>query len=892
MELLEVFTIFVFLTKENSFAMKRLLILAMGLLALVSCGHDFDFDNSELVKSNAEKRFGTIDPNQDWNSINSGSIVVTADASLENIVKVQILTESPFFNDQAKILAETSANKGDVVTVKYDAPVDLKRLIAACVDDKGNYFIKGFNTNETKVSFKSAAATRGFGMTRAASDMPDFSLIEVDYSKSFPSYNALRASSDDAAFSAWKGKNWENERLWRATGPESTGGWTIKNSAIYRDAAPLADDDKATLEDIFRASLYRDDPNGYKGRRDNLDLIRKGNAVKFFSNHLVSNGKAPIVLSPIQMASTEAYMCDIYYYYYKVEDVPAGMSETDYIKTLPKYKAIDLNDERQAFKAVTGISESVRDENFLRLHEYLLPYYGELSDYEPIDQMLSHNGYKTDAKLYRIHNVSENKNNYFTYGDTKNNLKDAYTENVEQQLWQIFTNDSDPDNVKVMLYNVYAKQFLYYNNGGTLKDIDTKDLSKFNYHICEPNGTQTSRRTDIYIFTNDMNNCIKSVSGNCLGNGGKTQGPTRVWSFEEYTGSAAVAITDFALPAKYFPAIYQSKSPNASATIPDGYRIGFMIRKDNGRETGDIGNSRYGCMYGCGELNTEINTFGQFNSSITLYGMELNDPRMATFTANGKTYLCFEEGADTQYSDVILEIGGVTTTQVKKALAQEPDNSYQQTVFSAYGANDSGIYMYEDLAESMTMPMAFTMCFEDRPINADYDLNDIVLRCTRVDATTLSLALIACGANDDVVIHGAEGWELNDKEAHEIFHATSTAADGNRFVNTKNGGTFRDIQSRFVTVDKSLSIPDYLKNIYIENRSTGGEIIGVSTKGIPPCAIIIPDDFQYCLEGTSITTAYREFVNWAQNYTQSKDWYRWGDASKYYDTSKLIKKIQ
>jgi hypothetical protein len=127
------------------------------------------------------------------------------------------------------------------------------------------------------------------------------------------------------------------------------------------------------------------------------------------------------------------------------------LSEADYIKTLPKFKAIDLSVERSAFSAQTGIGTTVRDENFLRVHEYLLPYYGEASEYEPVTQMLSQQGYTTDGKFYRIHNASEGKNNYFTYGGSGENLKDAYTENVEHQLWQVFTNDSDPNKFKVML---------------------------------------------------------------------------------------------------------------------------------------------------------------------------------------------------------------------------------------------------------------------------------------------------------------------------------------------------------------------------------------------------------------------------------------------------------
>jgi hypothetical protein len=178
---------------------------------------------------------------------------------------------------------------------------------------------------------------------------------------------------------------------------------------------------------------------------------------------------------------------------------------------------------------------------------------------------------------------------------------------------------------------------------------------------------------------------------------------------------------------------------------------------------------------------------------------------------------------------------------------------------------------------------AYTMCFEDRPAVADYDLNDVVLRCIRVDKTTLSLTLVATGANDDVYIHGATGWELNDQEVHEIFHVTTRDGSGNRFVNTEIGGTHREVQSRYVTVAEGITIPEYLKNIYIENKSTQ-KTIRVPEQGEPPYAIIVPQDFKYPMEHTSITKAYGNFLKWAQDANQSKDWYVFEDADKIFPT--------
>ena len=430
----------------------------------------------EEIRKNNESIFGTIDPNQDWNMFSSGSITILADAPLDNIAKVQVLTESPFFNDNARVLSEAKANKGDEVTLTFDAPYDLTRLIAACVDNNGKYYIQGFNIGDKTVSFRSStAATRGAAFTRAGAELSNISL---DFNSSFRSYNAERTLSNN---SIWKGKNWENDRLWQPTGSGSSNGWTISNSPIYRNAATLSTEEEETLQDIFNAALGRN-------TKTNLQLIKESSRVRLYGNHLVSTGDGAITLSPVQAASTEAYWCDIYYYYYRTEDVPdkTPEGEANYIKTLPKFKAIDVNEVRQAINAVTKITKNKPDTKFLRQYEYLLPFYGNASEFTPMPSTLKTYGYTTDGKLYRIYNYSDNKYHFITNGGRDDDLKAEYTENVEEQLWQIFENSSDGT---FMFYNVASKKFLWFpedknsnNNRPYLNDITESSLQKYKFY--------------------------------------------------------------------------------------------------------------------------------------------------------------------------------------------------------------------------------------------------------------------------------------------------------------------------------------------------------------------------------------------------------------------------
>ena len=258
-------------------------------------------------------------------------------------------------------------------------------------------------------------------------------------------------------------------------------------------------------------------------------------------------------------------------------------------------------------------------------------------------------------------------------------------------------------------------------------------------------------------------------------------------------------------------------------------------------------------MYGYGALNTEINTYGNFKKSVTNFGMDLDSPRMATFTANNKVYLTFEEGTDAQFSDIIVEMGS---------------------------AGDTGVDMFDE--EQEVNEFSYTMCFEDRPNIADYDMNDVVLRCTRISDTELMLSLIATGANDPVLISGIvgeylRGTELNNKEVHSLFGVSTST-----FVNTVASENTLPEVSCIYRVDESTTIKQFLSNIYITNNGQGGRTIGLPATGEPPYAIIMPGDFDYPQERVSIAVAYRLFSEWVNDATNYGDWPKFYDKDKIY----------
>ncbi len=766
-------------------------------------------------------------------------------------------------NPDAKVLSESAVTNGQTVSLVFDAPNTTSRLIAACVNKDGVYRFKGFDIGDTKVGFLSAKAraTR----TRAAEssyNFPDANNISLSLKNSFLSYNAMRTfranegvtnTMANAEISLWKDAGWENDRYWRISSSASSNSsdWFLYNYCIRRNIANnLTEEELANLQDIFDNYLYWANDKEANRRRNNLAIIRNSEMVQLFDNQFVASGD-PLILTPVQTTSSEAGNCDLYYYYYNPADVQGD--EVQYIKNLPKFMAIapwDLMDKNN--------NNPVGSAAFFKKSEYVLPYYGDA----PCIETTTLDGYTTDGKVYRIGNAFplNDEDYYMIYqSDANKRLATQYEEDnlkLPFQMWQIFSK-TENGNTYCYLYNVGAHCFLDvvgdWNTGWTQADV----LVKTN------DNKTTTTQFQILPGTAEGSYKFKPVNSgyktDLLGADLGLKDNKGIWSdkndakgkcdwyLDEYKGS-----WDFSKSVKTELKQFSGDTEKAitvqSFTIPKGYKVGFLLKKARTGNTDPYNyyyNDTYkannnGDLYGDGRLNTQINRFpnhflGNANRGI----IAEDDPRIACFSANGKSYLTFEEGSDANYVDMIIEVS-------------------------------NGVEIVEETPEPEAEK--YTLCFEDRPAAADYDLNDVVLRCVRKDKTTLELSLVATGANDDVVIRGAEGWAYNDQEVHEIFNYTDADANGNRFINTVKNGVQLDAISAEVTVDENTSIVDYLSGISIKNMTTG-QTVNVATTGNPPFGIIVPIDFQYPQERVAISSAYLNFAVWARDMNSEKNWY-------------------
>jgi hypothetical protein len=567
-----------------------------------------------------------------------------------------------------------------------------------------------------------------------------------------------------------------------------------------------------------------------------MENVRNSDQVSLNHNYLISTGSGPITVTPVMMASSDLNSCYLYYYYYNPSEIPAEMTEDEYLKMLPKFRAIMCHHTM----AAAGIDLNKGSESFFKKHEYILPYYGEPNELIGVEGETK-NMCKTDGKLYRFRNGQQlnGESYYMTYLGQSGNMSDKLAtkyndnaDNVANQLWQIFT---DP-NGRVLLYNVGSQLYLCPDQYMTVMSTDV-EKAKRNAYILNQYGDYW-RFWSHNSWDDNQNSYIRCIGTDLTKKNSKRVSTDKTvgdeerskWYLEPYTGSKVIAKKEEFVHSTT-PLVIKAES----TIIPKGYRIGFMLRKLKGSQK-EADNSivkatNNGCSYGDRRLNQEINQFpGHFGEANSRYSMAIDDPRMAVFEANGKVYLTFEDGSDCNFSDLIIELGGSVAPV-----------GYIPDVFG----------------------QVYTFCFEDRD-EGDYDLNDVVIKAVRENATHVTYSIEACGGMDKVYLRNVHGNILNEEtELHSLFNASG-------IVNV--GSSHQESVSETIEVEPSFSFSDEEKMIYIYNATTGKEI-RLAKQGEDPHAIMVPGDFKYPLESTCIKNAYPAFVNWSKDRTTAIDWY-------------------
>ena len=491
--------------------MKKLFLFAAIGLVLSSCTKGFDVPEptpdptpeptptnnkatQEEIDANVANVFGTtFSPNQDWSSTTKYTVSVVADAPMSDIVKVQILTEAPYFNEDARVLNEAATSKGQSVSLTYDCPTEYTELVAACVDSKGIYYVAGFKAGDSQVNFQKVAQAR----TRAEYTLPDLpavSGLKMKYKNSHLSFNAIRAQKanqgEDTIINPWKDSHWDNERLWMLSNAGGNSTWKVEKQTIYRQVT-ITDTEKTGLETVLKAVGGKNGrDNTYK--QVNLDTIRNSPVYQLTKNYLVADGKGPITVAPVQMLSSDYSNTSLYYYYFnpsKLNNFKTEEEQITFLKNLPKFKCVD----GKITKNASGTLANGKNGEYFKVHEYILPYYGDVTSSTTSDvtvkSFIIPDGYYVGFMLrktvtdyqdsYTKENDIYNGTNYANGSYTKTNNGEVYADgrlNVQINQYPDFKSalgkGMKSDDPRAAVFGANQKAYMMFEDGVDVNYVD------------------------------------------------------------------------------------------------------------------------------------------------------------------------------------------------------------------------------------------------------------------------------------------------------------------------------------------------------------------------------------------------------------------------------------
>ena len=134
-----------------------LLLIATALgLSLESCNKEmFDQQVYDTIITQ-EFPIDPIDQTHNWELSTRRSIVIKANASMENMEKVMVLSKDPLTSSDAQIMAETAATtEGGLHTLLFAAPSAQTTFYAAVKTTDKQYAVVPFTTSTREVSFES-----------------------------------------------------------------------------------------------------------------------------------------------------------------------------------------------------------------------------------------------------------------------------------------------------------------------------------------------------------------------------------------------------------------------------------------------------------------------------------------------------------------------------------------------------------------------------------------------------------------------------------------------------------------------------------------------------------------------------------------------------------------
>ncbi len=816
--------------------MKKYLINGMALLAMgmivTSCSKDNLFTDADAVK-HAESVLGvTIDPNQDWKMTQEVTANVTVNMGTGKEYTLFVFDKSPFDNKDAVYYTKKKVTDATVSDLSLSVPSHLTQLYVTIMDSN-NHSVSKYVT----INGKSANTVFGTAMANSS----NFTLTR--------SFTAPEVSDIDAPYDA----AWVAEYLQTAKEPTEANVTDNSDNGYYQGGTdpvfynPIGDAGTVvyggTIEDKTLEAFI-------------LKWIKP-----FFAAMWWGGSWTDVEGATDQTSAAKIIVSEI---------AKAGYQFSDLINGNPGSEGTYVPDETYVLNfKITGTwngginvaaSEGLTDGNPSNAERTIVVTgTWNISEDQKIGGLgrviVANGGTINISSGKTLSSVNEAQLVVLSGGSITGEGAIEFCNGTSSEL-----NSYNGGTINVGKFNNNGGNFYNY---GTLQaavmDGGAGNSRYYNHSLVKIGETGSSANLRIY------NNCQWYCSGDM-----------RARNYEGVGGSSIIVDGEL---------MFSSSADGTSDPTYVGLAAGALVKCDmlynNGTSWSGPAEGGYGV------LSTRL---------ITFLNWEQDHPEQGGYFANN-IYVCASvwsnapggngmggESAEAKFKNVQNATGNGNVTIVQEGDDEviPASEDFEKGVsgctpgFKKKGG-DEGEEEHDDEIEPT--PAIYSYAFEDSYM-ADYDMNDVVVKVRWKDEVNnpgVVIATLCCtGATYDLSV-----WLTINGSDSKLFgnevHAALGGAKGS-FINTLS---FTPSDPKIVYINdvdpatEEFSVPTDtdLSDLDIWIKSPEGNI-HVAKQGQDPHGVIIPEDWEWPMEWTSVKTAYPKFADFARDMTTNKDWYK------------------
>lgn len=847
-------------------------VLALGL-TVVSCSKDTDFSNADAVK-HAESMLGvSIDPTQDWKMTQEVSAYVTVNFGTGEKYTVYVFDKSPFDNDDAVYYAKKTVSDATVTTLPMSIPSALTELYVSVFDSKKHSYSKRVAVNGEYVNVVFGSPMEGsyapnFNFTRSGNQGPTY-----PYTSEAINANANQWADTTAYYGGW-------------LVPDTlTAGQKLRVKAYFQ-THPNLDYKDPKLKHFFIQQVYKggtsvgeNSPETVTGAgntvytSDKMNYLTVGQTNEHLNNFNTGTcSPNSNVLDNGGNTNSGPFHTDQIMLMVNIDDTSCfGYDNTD--------ASVHRNDKMALVSAAVidewgdaqGIGEKVVDKwkrSFMGFDNALKPWkdivldkYAKVTDLPGNAPQYAWDGQKvlkigTPASAPK-RAAKRARRSGETITDVTSKYFDAVNNGYSYNISYSITNE-----VLVCNFNDYGG--LHFNITDDLSSYD-----KFVMEFAEPSGIESNGSFDFGSVTHTLSIGDTNIEIDIAGKNVNLNG----FTIQARSGGTLKISRIYLVGGNN-----QGGGDNNQGGGDNNQGGG-----DDNNQGGDDNNQGGGDNnQGGGEEEYEYYTSEYIlvdgSKQIPFVSSEINQYEGSTLPVNESDMKITKDGKEclnlpyfkTLYDQGYRPYSSSLRDWVKPT--QDGDKYYSDWIVTLCEAQRIEVIEEHD-DEEETKPAIYSYAFEDSWM-ADYDMNDVVLKVQQNadNENKIDITLCCTGAAYNLYvfirINGVDQPLFGGSEVHAILGGTP-----GKFINTGDGTNekFQTKDPYTITIDKPTSATTLgTLDIWIKSPEKN---IHVAGEDEDPHGVVIPKDWQWPTEWTSIKTAYPEFIEFAKDKSKNLNWY-------------------